>query len=150
MESGSKQEPKRRPDGTYEEGQSGNPAGRPLGSVDPVKEIGRKIAARRIAAKIPTKLRNQLKKAGVEVDDIEQLTMLDLIMEQLASSSNPAKLQMFLERTYGKVPNVNVNTNQNVDFVVRYASKFTDAELEAIKEGADALEILVSKLPDVE
>lgn len=117
-------------------------SGRPAGAVDPVKEIGRKIAEQRIKIGLPVKIRKRL---GLDADE---MTILEGIMMELATSNNPAKLQMFLERTYGKVANVNVNQNSSFDFM-KHADKFTDAELEAIKDGADPLDILFSKLPSV-
>jgi CRISPR/Cas system-associated protein endoribonuclease Cas2 len=123
-----------------------NRAGKAPGSVDPLKEIGRKIAEKRIEAGLTVKQRNLLKKAGYVLED---LSVIEAIMIELASSSNPAKIQMYLERTYGKVANINVNQNSQFDFM-KHANKFTDAELEAIKAGADPLDILFAKLPDVE
>lgn len=130
--------------GVFQPGHAPHPgAGRPLGSVDPVKEIGKRIAETRIKIGLPTKIRRKL---GL---DAAEITVLEGIMTELATSSNPAKLQMFLERTYGKVANINVNQNSTFDFM-KHADKFTDAELEAIKDGADPLEILFSKLPSAQ
>lgn len=140
------QNKKSQPEHWWKPGQSGNPAGRPKGSVDPLKEIGRKIAEQRISSGLSIKQQRQLKKLGISFDDT---SVLELIMTEMALSSNPAKIAMFLERTFGKVPNVNLNTNQNIDIVSKFKNKFTDSELESIAGGADALEILLAKLPDV-
>lgn len=126
-----------------------NTAGRPAGSGDPLREIGKKIAETRINTGVPTALRRKLKKAGVNIDDTAKLTMIELIMIELAASGNPAKLQMFLERTYGKVANININQQREFDFK-KWKSKFTDSELEQIlEENADPFELLFAKLPDV-
>ena len=131
----------------FKPGQSGNPAGRPVGSADPVKEIAERIANARIAMKLSAKQRRELAKMGVTDDN---MTVLEHIIFDWATSSNVVKQDKFMERLAGKVPNKNVNQNQsNFDFM-KYASKFTDSELEAIKGGADPLEILVAKLPDIE
>lgn len=140
------QVPKRR--GRWKKGESGNPAGKPKGCVDPVKEIGRRIAEKRIKLALNRKDYNRLVKMGI-LDEGDDMTMLESIMLELASSGNPAKLEMFLERTYGKVPNKNINENSGFDWT-RYVSKFTDAELERIKSGEDPLQILVSKIPDAD
>lgn len=156
LETGSKQDkhpndPKRRLDGTFLPGVSPNPTGRPAGAVDPVREIGLRIAKKNIGLGIPVKTRRKLEKLGLLEDP--NVTLLESIMLELATSSNPAKLQMFLERTFGKVANVNVNNNINFDMaelVKKYSSKFTLAELERIATGENALEILLNKLPDIE
>lgn len=145
-ESGKKVGPPRRPDGTLLPGMGSlNPAGRPPGSVDPLKEIGRKIAESRMQLKMTVAQRRELQKAGLLDDDT---TLIEQVMALLATSSNPVKIQMFMERLYGKVANVNVNQNSQFDFM-KHANKFTDAELESIKVGADPLDILFAKLPDV-
>jgi len=131
----------------FKPGQSGNPAGRPVGSVDPVKEVAERIANARIAMKLSAKQRRELAKMGITDDN---MTVLERIIFDWATSSNVVKQDKFMERLAGKVANRNVNQNQsNFDFM-KYASKFTDAELEAIKNGSDPLEILIAKLPDAD
>jgi len=136
----------RRADGTYVKGFRANPNGRPFGSVDPLKEIGRKIAEERIADGLSIKQRRRLVKMGVKVED---LSVVEHIMRDWAFSNSAIKQEKYIERTFGKVPNVNINSNSSFDWM-RHSSKFTDAELEAIKDGADPLEIYSSKIPDVE
>lgn len=138
--------PIERPEHLWKPGQSGNPAGRPPGSGDPLKEIGKRIAQSRMKLRMPVKQRRELEKSGLIDEDTK---LIDEIMIHLATSTNPAKIVMYLERTFGKVPNINLNTNQNIDIVSKFKSKFTDSELESISGGADALEILLSKLPDI-
>lgn len=132
----------RRSNGQFQKGVSGNPSGKPVGAKpNPVKEILEVIANHEIKI-----TRARQKRLGIDKD---KLTTLEHIFLDWATSLSPAKQQMFIERVIGKVPNVNLNTNQNIDIVSKFKSKFTDSELESIAGGADALEILLSKLPDV-
>ncbi len=132
--------------GRFLPGYTANPAGKPKGYRDPLKEIGRRIAEQRISQGLTIKQRKALEKAGFQLEDV---TMIDTIMMDLATSRNPTKQNMFIERTYGKVPNVNINHNDSFDFM-KYRKKYTDSELEQIAEGADALEILLNKIPDID
>lgn len=131
----------------WPKGVSGNPKGRKPGSYDPVKEIGKKIADMQLP--IPAETKRQLKKMGYSVDDSVEMTVLENLLLRSALSNNPSLIDTYLDRTFGKVPNTNVNTNQTVDLVGRFKSKFTDAELEAINNGASALDILFDKIQDV-
>ena len=131
----------------FPKGVSGNPAGRPIGSVDPLKEIGRKIADKRIQLHVPKKQQEQMRKLGIHPEG-NDISIIESIMLHLASSDNPAKIAMFIERTYGKTANININQNSSFDFM-QHASKFTDSELEAIKNGADPISIISEKLLDV-
>ena len=127
----------------FKPGQSGNLKGRPKGvATDPVKELIEIIATHKI--RITAKRRAKL---GLKVD-VGELTTLEHILLDWATSLSPAKQQMFMERYAGKVANVNLNQNSSFDFM-KHADKFTDAELEAIRDGADPLDILFSKLPSV-
>jgi hypothetical protein len=137
------------PPHAWKPGQSGNPAGRPVGSGDPLKEIGRKLAEKRIRLGLKTKELRELQHMGLLESIDEEMSLAEAIMLQLAVSGNPAKLEMYLERAYGKVPNKNINENSGFDWT-RYVGKFTDAELERIKSGEDPLQILVSKIPDAD
>lgn len=122
-----------------------NTAGRKPGSGDPLKEIAKRIAESRIKTGLTKKQQRQLKQLGIEEEGI---SVIESIMIDWATSSNVAKQERFAERYAGKVPNVNQNTNTNFD-VMKYVDKFTDAELQAIKEGADGLEILIGKIDGV-
>lgn len=128
----------------FEKGKSGNPSGRPK---DPLKAIGKKIASARVDRALKPKERKIAEELGFSTKD---MTLLHYIMLSLATSKNPVKLQMFLERVYGKVPNININAEVNAALVTKFRSKFTDAELEAIGDGANPMEILFDKLPDLE
>lgn len=130
----------------FKPGQSGNPAGRPIGSNDPVKEIAKKIAEKRIATGMTVKQRRALEKAGF---NLEEVTVVEMILTDWATSRNVNKQEKFIERYAGKVANVNVNQNSSFDFM-KHASRFTDGELEQIKNGADPLDLFSSKIPDVE
>jgi len=127
----------------FRPGQSGNPNGKPKGAgTDPLKELATIIASHKIKI---TKAKQ--KRLGLSTD---KLTLLEHIMIDWASSLNSTKQDLFMQRFAGKVPNVNLNSNQNSNFdFMKHADKFTDAELEAIKNGADPLDILFSKLPNV-
>ena len=131
----------------WQKGESGNPAGSPKCSVDPLREIGRRIAEKRIKLGLPAKEMRRLKAMGLLDED--EVTVAEAIMLGLAGSSTPQKLEMYLDRTFGKVPNKNINENSGFDWT-QYVSKFTDAELERIKSGEDPLQILVSKIPDAD
>lgn len=70
-------------------------------------------------------------------------------INQLLLNKNPSGATYIHDRYFGKIPNVNLNTNQNIDIVSKFKDKLTDSELEAISNGADALEILLKKLPTI-
>lgn len=128
----------------YKPGQSGNPNGRPK---DVVKEIGKMIAARRAGKALTERER----KLAEDLDfNPKEITVLEQIMLSLATSKNPLKIALYLERTFGKVPNININAEINAALVTRFRSKFTDAELEDIADGANPMDILLDKLPDVD
>lgn len=132
--------------GVFQPGHAPLPgAGRPTGSVDPVKDLAKKIAEKRISLGLNARQRKQLEKQGFV---IEEITILERILLDWATSNNVNKQEKFIERVAGKVPNVNQNQNSSFDFM-KHADKFTDAELEAIRDGADPLEILFSKLPSI-
>lgn len=131
-------------------GNSGNPAGRPPGSknrVDPLKQIGMQIAFTNASLTLTPKQKKLAKQLGYAPSDVR---LIEALMIHLATSSNPNKIALFLERTFGKVPNINIHAEYNMSLVTRFKSKLTDSELEAIAEGADVLDILLSKLPDVD
>jgi len=128
----------------FKPGHTGNPNGRPR---DPVKEIGKRIARARAGKTLTDKERRIAKELGFDTEDI---TVLEQLMLGLAMSKNPNKIALYLERTYGKVPNININAEVNAALVTKFRSKFTDAELEAIAEGANPMELLFDKLPDVD
>ena len=124
-------------------GESGNPHGRPK---DIVKEIGRRIARTKVGKVLSTKERKFAADLDIKPDD---MTILQNIMLELSMSRNPQKIELFLDRTFGKVPNININAEISASLVARYRTKFTDAELEQIASGEDALDILMQKIPDV-
>ncbi|MEO6566219.1 MAG: hypothetical protein ABIO63_09305 [Casimicrobiaceae bacterium] len=128
----------------FKPGQSGNPLGRP---PDPVREIGKRIAGIKIHKTLKAEDRELAEQMGFDVNDI---TLLEHLMIGLATSRNPLKIELFLKRTFGNVPNININAEVNMQLVGRFKSKFTDSELEAIGDGASAMDILFDKLPDAE
>lgn len=131
-------------------GNSGNPAGRPQGSgnrYDPLKQIGMQIAFTNASLILTPKQRKLAKQLGYAPSDVR---LVEALMIHLATSSNPNKIALFLERTFGKVPNINIHAEYNASLVQRFKSKLTDSELESIGDGADVLDILLSKLPDVD
>lgn len=128
----------------FQPGKSGNPNGRPR---DVVKEIGKMIASRRAGKALTERERKLAEDLDFNPKDI---TVLEQIMLSLATSKNPLKIALYLERTFGKVPNININAEINAALVTRFRSKFTDAELEDIAEGANPMDILLDKLPDVD
>ena len=129
----------------WPKGVSGNPAGRPPGTHDPVKELGRRIADSPILALVPEKQRKRMKRLGLLTN--EDITVIETMIIDLATSRDHAKQAMFLDRVYGKVPNVNLNQNADFDWT-KYVDKFTDEELERIKQGESPLDILIGKIPD--
>lgn len=128
----------------WKPGQSGNPSGRPK---DELKAIGLRIAQLRTGKILKPKEMQYLKDLGMDTADMR---VIEFIMAQLATSRNPQKIEMFLDRVYGKAPNININAEISASLVTRFKSKLTDAELERIASGEDALEILLEKLPDVD
>lgn len=128
----------------FKPGQSGNPSGRPR---DIVREIGKRIASAKANKSLKPKERKVAEDLGFDTND---LTLLEHIMLSLATSKNPLKIQMFFERVYGKVPNININAEVNAALVTRFRSKFTDAELEDIASGSNPMDILLDKLPDID
>lgn len=128
----------------FKPGQSGNPSGRPK---DLLRSIGMKIAQKK-AVKILSKEELELvRNLDMNPNDI---TVIEAVMTLLATSTNKDKLELFMDRTFGKVPNININAEISTALVTRFRSKFTDAELQRIASGEEALEILLEKLPDVE
>lgn len=138
-----KQLPKELEDYKWKAGQTGNPSGRPK---DTLKALGMRIAQLKAGKVLKPKEQKYLQDLGLDTADMSVITF---IMAQLATSRDPAKISMFLERVYGKVPNININAEISTALVTRFRSKFTDAELERIVSGEEALEILLDKIPDV-
>lgn len=128
----------------FKKGQSGNPSGRPK---DIVREIGKKIAALQVKNALKPKERELAVNMGLDPGTI---TLLESLMLKLATSANPMKTALYLERTFGKVPNININAEVDAQLVARFRSKFTDSELEGIASGESPLDILLEKLPDIE
>lgn len=128
----------------FKPGQSGNPLGR---GKDPVREIGKRIAAAKVNKSLKAEDRELAEQLGFTAND---MTLLEHLMLGLATSHNPMKIELFLKRTFGNVPNININAEVSAQLVSRFKSKFTDSELEAIGDGASAMDILFDKLPDVE
>lgn len=128
----------------FKPGQSGNPNGRPK---DIVKEVGKRIASARASKALTDKERKLAADLDINPDEI---TLLEHIMLQLATSKHPLKIALYLERTFGKVPNININAEVNAQLVTKFRSKFTDAELEDIANGANPMDMLFDKLPDVD
>ncbi len=125
-------------------GQSGNLSGRPK---DIIKEIGKRIMKTRVGKVLNPKERKLAEDMDFQPDEI---TVLENMLLQMAMSKNPAKNIIFLERVFGKVPDINFNVQVNDDIVRRFRSKLTDAELERIVAGEDPLDILLEKIPDVD
>lgn len=128
----------------FQPGQSGNPSGRP---PDVLKAIGLRIAQLKANKVLKPNELKMLEDLGI---DTASVTVIEALMAQLAMSKNPIKQQMYMERVFGKVPNINLNAQISESIVTRFKSKFTDAELERIVNGEDALEILLEKLPDAD
>lgn len=143
--SGEKQGNYRNPPDAYKfkPGHSGNPAGRPK---DLLKQIGLNISSKKAAKILAPEELELIRQLDMNPNDI---TLIEAVMVMLGTSTNPDKLSIFLDRTFGKVPNININAEISHNIVQRFSSKLTDAELERIKAGEDALEILLDKLPDV-
>lgn len=127
----------------FKPGQSGNPSGRP---PDLVKGIAMRMGQLKAGEILSEAEQEKLVRLGLDKADI---TVIETIILDWATSSNPIKQQMYIERIAGKVPNVNINAEVSAALVTRFRSKFTDAELERIAGGEEALEILLEKLPDV-
>jgi len=128
----------------YKKGQSGNPSGR---QKDVVRAIGQQIAARKISKALKPKEREMAEQMGF---DTSEITLLENLMLKLAMSANPMKVALFLERTFGKVPNININAEMDATLVARFRQKFTDSELQAIANGESPMDILFEKLPDID
>lgn len=128
----------------FKKGQSGNPGGR---TPDIVKGIALRIAQLQVGKILDEKEIDKLKKLGLDTAD---MTVIENIILDWATSRNPIKQQMYIERISGRVPNVNINAEINAGLVTKFKNKFTDSELEAIAGGANAMDILFDKLPDVE
>lgn len=128
----------------FKPGQSGNPSGR---APDIVKGIAMRIAQLQVGKILDEKEIDKLKKLGLDSAD---MTVIENIILDWATSGNPIKQQMYIERISGRVPNVNINAEINAGLVTKFKNKFTDSELEAIAGGANAMDILFDKLPDVE
>ena len=128
----------------FKPGQSGNPGGR---TPDLVKGIALRIAQLQAGKILSDKEQEKLRKLNIDTADI---TVLESIIVDWATSTNPIKQQLYVERVAGKVPNLNINAEINQNIVERFKSKLTDAELERIAAGEDAMEILFDKLPDIE
>jgi hypothetical protein len=127
----------------WKPGQTGNPHGRPR---DTLKTIGLRIAELKAHKILSDKEKQFIEDLGLKTADLK---MIEYIMASLAMSGHPMKLEMFLDRVYGKVPNININAEVSAALVAKFKSKLTDAELERISSGEDALEILMEKIPDV-
>ena len=128
----------------FQPGKSGNPSGR---APDLVKGIALRIAQLQAGRILSEKEQEKLKRLNIDTADI---TVLESIIIDWATSSNPLKQQLYVERVAGRVPNINLNAEISQGLVTRFKSKLTDSELEAIAGGADAMDILFDKLPDVE
>jgi len=124
-------------------GQSGNPGGR---TPDLVKGIAMRLGQLKAGKILSEKELVKLEKLGLDEADI---TVIESIVLDWATSTNPIKQQMYIERVSGKVPNININAEVSAAVVGKFRNKLTDAELERIGAGEDALEILLEKLPDV-
>jgi hypothetical protein len=127
----------------FRPGQSGNPNGRPK---DLLRSIGLNIANKKARKILSEEELDLIRRLDMNPNDI---TVIEAIMTLLATSTNKDKLELFMDRTFGKVPNININAEVTAAVVARFKNKFTDAELERIGEGEDALEILLEKIPDV-
>ena len=128
----------------FQPGTVPNPHGRPK---DPLKALGLRIAQLKMNKVLNEKEEKYIQDLGMDTADLK---VIEHIMLSLATSGHPAKLEMFLDRVYGKVPNININTEMSAILVSKFRAKFTDAELQRIVSGEDALEVLISKLPDVD
>lgn len=128
----------------FPKGVSGNPSGRPK---DIVKAIGQQIAAKKMGGALKPKQRELAEQMGFNTSDI---TLLEHLMLNLATSANPAKTALFLERTFGKVANININAEVDAQLVARFRNKFTDSELQAIADGESPMDILFDKLPNID
>jgi len=128
----------------WKEGQSGNPSGRP---PDMIKGIALRVAQLKAGKVLSEREQEKLKRLGIDAADI---TTLESILIDWATSKNPLKQSLFVERVGGKVPNINLNAQIQESLVSRFKSKLTDSELERIAGGEDAMDILLDKLPDVD
>lgn len=128
----------------WKPGQSGNPLGRPK---DHLRAIGMNIAAKKARKILSEEEMELIRQLDMNPNDV---TVAETIMVMLATSMNKDKLELFLDRTFGKVPNININAEVSAQLLVKFKSKLTDAELQRIATGEDVLDILVEKLPDVD
>ena len=128
----------------FQPGQSGNPSGRP---PDLIKAIALRMAQLKAERILSENELEKLKRLGL---DKAGITVIENIILDWATSGDSAKQQMFVERVGGKVPNINLNAEISAGLVTRFKSKLTDSELEAIANGADAMDILFDKLPDID
>jgi len=128
----------------WQSGQSGNPSGR---SPDMVKGIALRIAQLQAGKILSDVEQEKLRRLNIDSADI---TVLEAIIIDWATSQNPIKQQLYVERVAGKVANINLNAEISAGLVTRFKNKLTDSELEAIANGADAMDILFDKLPDID
>lgn len=127
----------------FKPGQSGNPGGR---TPDLVKGIALRLGQLKAGKVLSESELDKLKRLGLDTADI---TVVESIIIDWMTSRNPVKQQLYIERIAGKVPNININAEISAAIVSKFRNKFTDAELERIGAGEEALEILLDKLPDV-
>jgi len=128
----------------WQPGQSGNPSGRP---PDLVKSIALRMGQLKADKILSENELEKLKRLGL---DKAGVTVIENIILDWATSGDSNKQQLFVERFGGKVPNINLNAEISAGLVTRFKSKLTDSELEAIANGADAMDILFDKLPDID
>lgn len=127
----------------WKPGESGNPSGR---SPDILKGIALRVAQLKVGKVLTKKEIAVLHKLGIEDANI---TIIERMMIDWATSKDSRKNELFAERLAGKVPNVNISAEVNSELVARFRNKLTDGELSRIAAGEEALDILLEKLPDV-